>query len=146
MKEGRRGILTKELDHTYSGVYDMWSLYLKWYTFFFTSNLIVMSWIFTNPEEIKSVEGNFITVLSIFWIIFNVTGIITSVLVAQQSRKANDRIDKILAKLDFRRDMVMRKSPIPDSITRFGGLANAFSLFLVLIAWAYILVKLGLKS
>ena len=64
------------------GVYKIWGLYITWYTWFFGSNLIVLSWIFLNQGNSPSFDENKASVCAI-WVVMNFLGTTTSVMLAR---------------------------------------------------------------
>ena len=89
------------------GVYKIWGLYITWYTWFFGSNLIVLSWIFVNKQA-PSFESNKASVCGI-WVVMNVLGTTTSTLLALHSYRINRRIRELIA---LSRPPVDRKSVV----------------------------------
>ena len=114
------------------GVYKIWGFYVTWYTWFFGSNLIVLSWIFVNQQS-PSFSENKESVCAI-WIIMNLLGTTTSIMLAVHSHRINGRIRDLL-KLGGTDVPIAANDILPNDMTTWGGAANALALMIMAALW-----------
>jgi hypothetical protein len=76
MNELEAAVLENELKRIQVGVFDAWRIYRTWYTWFIGANLVVLGWMFTQGAD--SPKSREIALLSVAWIIFNFTGVVSS--------------------------------------------------------------------
>ncbi len=131
--------LLKDLDLTHTSIVDTWKVYMTWYTFFFTSNLIVMSWVFTGKE----LRTDHLWLLCLFWIVLNISGAISSFMLAKYSTNMASRMNRILCHLSSSSFSADKSSPFPVQLSVFGAYANGAALIINIGVWIYIWRYIG---
>ncbi len=121
------------------GVYKIWSLYITWYTWFFGSNLIVLSWIFVNKGQTSSFNDNKAFVCGI-WVVMNLLGTTTSVMLSLHSHRINRRIRDLIG-VSEPSVPVRANDILPNDMTTWGGLANALALVIMGGLWAALYLR-----
>ncbi|MDY6839583.1 MAG: hypothetical protein SWH78_16585 [Thermodesulfobacteriota bacterium] len=114
---------------------------MTWFTFFFTANLIVMSWVLTETENIS--KSGAVWLVAVFWIFVNLTGTITSIGLAIYSYQSVSRMEIMLQKLAAKGGIFDLKSPFPKTLSVLGALFNSAALLGNIVVWSYIWGKFG---
>jgi hypothetical protein len=130
-----------ELDRIHTSVADAWRIYMTWFTFFFTANLVVMSWVLTRTSEIA--QSGSVWLLCLFWIVFNTTGAVSSIGLAKYSHASSNRMKTILEILKQRGKVFDAELPFPQALSVMGACFNAAALIGNICVWAYIWSKFG---
>ena len=135
-------VFENELQRIQSGVFDAWRIYMTWYTWFFGANLIVLGWIFTKPGE--PVQSFDFTVLALAWIVFNATGIVSTLRLRTFTMKSSANAFELVTEIaigagyDADEEKLTSNLGIPSELGNVGALANAFALSINIALWLYL--------
>jgi len=129
-------------------LHELWKLYMGWYTFAFTSNLLALSWAGLNPSFFSDIEQGPLrvpaTVFAALWIFINLLNLFGSVMIDFYTGRASRRINRLLAHAyegsDTPHDLRVQ-SNFPTAISRFAAQGNALSMIAFIIVWGYIFAR-----
>lgn len=133
-------VVMAERGRTLDLLTEMWKLFMSWYTFFFTANLVSLGWALTS----ESIKSSSIVALSIFWCIINVSGTISCMVARKRTVSVREQILSMEATLNEAQDdhrFQESFSPFPFGVAVYASLANAFSLVASFAVWIYILLQ-----
>jgi hypothetical protein len=117
-----------------------WQIYMTWYTWFFGANLIVLGWLFTQSAE--PLQQRHVRLLCIGWIVFNVTGVASTIRLMMFSRRATRKGAQLSSRLADTVSGGVAFDPLcsfPTELGDVGALGNLISLAINIGLWTYLM-------
>lgn len=103
MEQHHLDLVRSELEAIRDSLLKIWAIYMTWYTWFFGANLLVIGWLFT-ADHPPTAERTML--LSLAWIVFNTTGLISSLKMRSYTTAASRHAAQLV-------DVVNRSSALP---------------------------------
>jgi hypothetical protein len=142
MDQLQASVVENELKRIQTGVFDAWRLYMTWYTWFFGANLVVLGWIFTRGTA--PLEPRNVAILAVAWILFNITGVVSTWRLrslTMQATKQAAKLGALLATLVPESSDLNSNLGFPADLGNAGALANALSLTINICLWFYLCIN-----
>ena len=142
MNELEAAVVENELKRIQAGVFDAWCIYMTWYTWFFGANLIVLGWIFT--QGMNPLKPRDVALLSAAWMIFNLSGVISSLRLRSFTMQAIAQaleLSRTLAPLVTAKVKLDSNLGFPSDLGNVGALANVLALGINICLWLYLFIR-----
>lgn len=128
----------EDLESLVSLLLNIWTVYLKWFTFFYLANLGVLSWMFLNVTPPNAGTG--IKIFTASWLVMNLLGLVYAGALILHSRKVSDHADSTLSSLEFL-DEKEQRLKFPFVLSTAGALFNSVAYFVNIILWGLMLLR-----
>lgn len=122
----------------------IWTIYMQWFTWFYTSTLIVIGWIAANKSIPHSIESSVFRYFIFTWLTATLLGLGATLFVIWHSYNASKNVDSLFEKLSYIGNdskAKMSRLVMPRNLLTYAGMANAIALGMVAVLWVFILQR-----